>query len=309
MPSWAQDIMTMYRSRVKGDEITLRDCPYCHNSRWNFQISVNGCMFHCWVCGAGKGETVASLLRQAQIPFDPADIKIKRRAEEGPAGSIVLPNNRKLLYNDTRIAIMARNYMLSRDVDEALMEDWDMRIGLGEDKEKWGMDYFGWTVVPFYGLYGLEYFMAVNSGFTNKYSFPDKDKFPELGKDKFIPKRRGSDSIILVEGLFDATSAWKYTDLDVFPLFGKFIGSKQKELLLKVNYEKIYVCLDADAIKEGMDLAETLYREGGNAYIVCLPDDSDPNELGERINIYIDSAIKFGLTTRLRLTRMRLLSV
>jgi hypothetical protein len=255
-------------------------------------------VFHCWVCSAGG--LVTSLLRQQKIPFDAEDIKPKRK-QQADEGTIILPNNRKLLYNDTRIALMARNYLLSRDVDEPMMEDWDMRIGLGEDKEKWDMDFFGWTLVPFYGLYGCEYFMAVNPGFKNKYHLP------AIGKDKFIPKRRGSDSVIIVEGLFDATSAWKYTELDVFPLFGKFIGSKQRELLLKVNYEKIYVCLDADAFKEALSLAEDLYRAGGNSYLVRLPDDSDPNELGERINPCIEGAVKFGLTTKSRLMRERLL--
>lgn len=300
IPSWARELLSVRKSRQKGDDITLNVCPFCGNVKWNLQVSVSKCVYHCWVCDAGG--SVTKLLRELGITYDAGSIVVKLSQQKQQQGILAMPDNKKLLHNKSVIAKRAIDYLRSRDLSDQDIVDWDIRIGTGSDKSYCGFDYFGWTILPLYGLRGLEFWCGINHTFSKKYRLPPEHK------DRFVPKSRGSKDIIIVEGIFDGTSAWKYSGMDVMVLFGKFLGQYQFDMLVKANYQRVYVCLDSDAEKQSVELATKLSGAGTAASIVHLPAGHDPNSIGQGIVDCINSAEIVRAVTRSRMRRLWLLN-
>lgn len=290
-PRYVKELQQNLKTKVQGDELLIQDCPFCGNKNYNFQINYFKNVYHCWKCGEGGGpHKLRKLLKElsCSTKFSKCKNIILKLKDNG---NLNLPDNKYLIRNDSRSAEIAKNKLYSRGVTDKIIEEWSLRIATGNDQKRYGFDYFGYIIAPFYGLNGLEYYIAI--GYIEekmKYKFP---KSEEATKDKWVPKRRGSDSIIIVEGFFDGTSIWKYTDLDVLILFGKFILPKQVEMLSKVNFEKVYICLDGEELEASKMLSEKLSAKGINVYMVTLPYKKDPNDLGNEINKYIENTEKY----------------
>ena len=90
---------------------------------------------------------------------------------------------------------------------------------------------------------------------------------------------KNSNEVFLCEGIFDILP---------FPekavaCFGKNL-TKQQKRLIRNTWQKIYICLDADAIDDAYKLAYDLMKEGiMDIGIVELPEDKDPCEIGKEI--------------------------
>lgn len=295
-PLWAGQILQMFKGFIVVDELTLVVCPYCKNPRSNFQLSVSKRVFHCWACNVSG--SASRFLKDFGIDFDPEEAKPKNIKKSEQQDKIELPNNARLVSCEAKIAQMARRYLAGRGVKPSTIIDWDMRIGTGGDNSS--VDWFGWTLVPLYGLEGLEYFCGLNPFFE-----AGKYRLPGGGKDRFVPKRRGETSqLVLVEGLFDGIAVWQYTRHDIFMLFGKFIQEQQLRAIAASNYDRVYVCLDADALREAAagtavlgrgraSLAMKLLRAGARPWLVRLPGDSDPDELAEKLPEVLEGALPF----------------
>lgn len=88
--------------------------------------------------------------------------------------------------------------------------------------------------------------------------------------------------IYLVEGIFDglpfylANKGW-------IALFGKNVSKDRLQLLSSLKGKKVIIALDGDAKKEAYQLAYKLYEKfyfEEDVYILELPEDKDPGELG-----------------------------
>ena len=301
MPGWAEDLKRRYVTKEKHGELVLRVCPYCNNTHWNFQVNIELCVYHCWVCGAKGG--VKRLLYDASIEFDHDEVQPKALKKEVHPDVIELPMNRVLTSAMDRFAMAAKQYLYTRGVTDDTIAKWNFRICTGEDKEQQRYDYGGHVAVPLYGLHGLEYFIAARWRDGKGYRLPD------VPKDRFVPMRRNSDTLVVVEGLFDATSVWQCTSYDVMMLMGKFVLKHQAETLVKVGYRKILICLDGDAQDSQLKLGLRLYQMGLPVHLVDLPHDKDPNDLGQGVKIYIDEATPYrpmaGCMARLDRIRTR----
>jgi len=281
IPNWAFDITVQFRVKESAGVIKIKQCPYCGNDRSNLEISIPKCVFHCWACDAGG--SVKKFLRDQEIPFDVADIRPEAPVKRKEDSIFFLPDNMPLLQQHSRYAIAAVNYLKSRGMTEEDIKEWDIRFATGKDAEALDYNYLGYVLFPFYGLKGLEYFQAasyVNKGY----------KLPATTKDKFLPKQRGSHTLVFVEGIFDATTIWKYTTHDIFMIFGKYLGPYQLDMLTKANYTEVIMCLDGDAYKDAITLANLLYSRGIRVKIAKLPEDKDPNDLKEQVVEYINRA-------------------
>ena len=136
---------------------------------------------------------------------------------------------------------------------------------------------------------------------TYKYKIPKN-----LNKDIYIPQRRASNRIVIVEGIFDMTAIWKYTTYDVLPLFGLFVMDYATEMLKRAGYEIVYLCLDGEASKECLFICQRLQRASVNTYYVPLPDKCDPDNVGDKINMYIDKAQPYSLSLAVKVRIGRL---
>jgi len=66
-------------------------------------------------------------------------------------------------------------------------------------------------------------------------------------------------------------------------LFGKIIQPALQKKIIEKRVRDIYICLDADALKNAIQIAERFMAEGLNVHFVELQD-ADASELGfERI--------------------------
>jgi hypothetical protein len=97
-----------------------------------------------------------------------------------------------------------------------------------------------------------------------------------------------SHPIILCEGSFDAIAVKR----NAIPLFGKIIQPALQKKIIEERVRNIYICLDADALKNAVQIAERFMGEGLNVYFVELKNE-DASELGfEKItNILADTDV------------------
>jgi DNA primase len=95
-----------------------------------------------------------------------------------------------------------------------------------------------------------------------------------------------SQPIILCEGAFDAIAIKR----NAIPLFGKIIQPNLQKKIIEQRVKDIYVCLDKDALRKAIQIAEKFMNEGLNVYFVELADNKDASELGfEKINEIIQN--------------------
>jgi DNA primase len=143
------------------------------------------------------------------------------------------------------------------------------RIGYCEQGE-----YSGKIIIPSYDDAGqLNYFVS------RAYYRADKQKHknPKISKDiiGFDLTINWSQPIILCEGSFDAIAIKR----NAIPLFGKIIQPALQKKIIEKRVRDIYICLDADALRNAIQIAERFMAEGLNVYFIRL-EDADASELG-----------------------------
>ncbi|MFW5902572.1 MAG: toprim domain-containing protein [archaeon] len=92
---------------------------------------------------------------------------------------------------------------------------------------------------------------------------------------------RGSDTLIITEGVTDAISVYHAGYNVISPVTVKFRDEDREKILRKVrNYEEVYLCMDADEAGEkgAKETAEDLVKEGINPRIVNLPEEYDMDD-------------------------------
>ena len=129
-----------------------------------------------------------------------------------------------------------------------------------------------------------------------------KHKNPKVSKDiiGFDMLINWAQPIVLCEGAFDAIAVKR----NAIPLFGKIIQPALQKKIIEKRVKDIYICLDADAIKNALDIAEKFMAEGLNVYFIELKD-SDASDLGFlKINEIIQntSILTFEHVMKLRMS-------
>jgi DNA primase len=135
-------------------------------------------------------------------------------------------------------------------------------------------DYSGKIVIPSYDCDGqLNYF--VSRAFYSADKF--KHKNPKVSKDiiGFDLLINWNEPIILCEGAFDAIAVKR----NAIPLFGKIIQPALQKKIIEKRVRDIYICLDADALRNALSIAGRFMAEGLNVYFVELAAE-DASDLG-----------------------------
>jgi DNA primase len=232
--------------------------------------------WHCWISDQ-KGRSIHSLFKQLNLPrerFDELDRIIKiskfRHTDDRVTKEILqLPAEYKPLWvtkntPDYRNAIA---YLKSRNV--SIFDIIRYRIGYCES----GV-YSGKIIIPSYDAAGqLNYF--VSRAFYQ--ADWQKHKNPKVSKDiiGFEMMINWNEPVILCEGAFDAIAIKR----NALPLFGKIIQPTLRKKLIEKRVKDIYICLDSDAIRNALDIADNFMKEGLNVYFVELQE-QDASELG-----------------------------
>ena len=239
--------------------------------------------WHCWISDT-RGKSIYSLFRKLNVPKNRIEElnkiidQSKYRANSATVRveeTIQLPSDYHPLwiYRKSWEYDSAIRYLKSRGI--SIFDIIRYRIGYAEQGE-----YRGRIIVPSYDTDGqLNYFIS------RLYRVREnglKYKNPTVSKDiiGFEMMINWNEPIILCEGSFDAMAIKR----NAIPLFGKAIQPTLQRKIIEKQVRDIYICLDADALKNALDISERFMNEGLNVYFVEMQD-LDAAELGfEQIN-------------------------
>jgi DNA primase len=243
--------------------------------------------WHCWISDK-KGKSIQTLFKQLNLPkerfeqlnriIESAKYRVDPK-ETKTNQTIQLPAEYAPLWikkstPDYRNAI---HYLTQRGI--TVFDILKYRIGYCETGE-----YSGKIIIPSYDRDGqLNYFVSRAFYKADK----QKHKNPKISKDiiGFEMTINWSQPIILCEGSFDAIAVKR----NAIPLFGKIIQPALQKKIIEERVRNIYICLDADALKNALTIAERFMAEGLNVYFVELQD-QDASELGfEKITEIIEN--------------------
>jgi len=266
---------------TSGDNIAFFS-PFVSHYKPKLEININTNhagenTWHCWISDK-KGRSIATLFKQLNLSkekFEQLNRIIEttryRSKETGieKVEVIQLPEEYRPLWikkltPDYRNAI---HYLTNRGI--SIFDIIKYRIGYCESGE-----YAGKIIIPSYNSAGqLNYF--VSRAFYKNDKF--KHKNPKISKDiiGFEMFINWAEPIILCEGSFDAIAIKR----NAIPLFGKIIQPALQKKIIEERVRNIYICLDSDALKNAIQIAERFMGEGLNVYFIELQDE-DASELG-----------------------------
>jgi len=269
-------------------------CPYCKHYKRKLEVNLTTFQYHCWTCNPKRGgKNFYYLCRSLPTATDIQLEKIReytntirRSKKSNVESSIRLPDGFKTLTIDWPYSIEYRHamvYLRSRGVTDSDIRKYDM--GFCESGE-----YAGRIIIPSYSDGVLTYFVA-RTFFDDFFSY----KNPKVSKNVIFFENliAWKYPIVLCEGVFDAIAIRR----NAIPLLGKSISEVLLSKIKKERVSDIYVCLDLDARKEAMDIAEILLKDDSNrnVYLIDLPK-KDPAEIGfKRITEIIKNTKKFDL--------------
>ena len=233
--------------------------------------------WHCWISDK-KGRSIATLFKQLNLGKEKFEqlqkilnnVRYKSLSDtETRVVTLQLPEDYKPLWikKNTPDYKNAMHYLLNRGI--GVFDIIKYRIGYCESGE-----YTGKIIIPSYNSAGqLNYF--VSRAFYKADS--QKHKNPKVSKDiiGFEMFINWAEPIILCEGAFDAIAVKR----NAIPLFGKIIQPTLQKKIIEERVRDIYLCLDADALRNAIQIAERFMSEGLNVYFVELQD-KDASELG-----------------------------
>ena len=266
---------------TSGDNIAFFS-PFVSHYKPKLEININTNhagenTWHCWISDK-KGRSIVTLFKQLNLSkekFEQLNRIIEttryRSKDTGVEKQevIQLPEEYRPLWikkltPDYRNAI---HYLTNRGI--TIFDIIKYRIGYCESGE-----YAGKIIIPSYNSAGqLNYF--VSRAFYKNDKF--KHKNPKISKDiiGFEMFINWAEPIILCEGSFDAIAIKR----NAIPLFGKIIQPALQKKIIEERVRNIYICLDADALKNAIQIAQRFMGEGLNVYFIELQDE-DASELG-----------------------------
>jgi len=256
--------------------------PFTSHYKPKLEIDINTTSegqnaWHCWISDK-KGRSINSLFKQMNLGkqyFEQLSRIIKSAKyknfdnEVKHVETISLPEEYVPLWKHKKTPDFrnAMSYLKRRGV--TMFDILKYRIGYCER----GV-YNGKIVIPSYDCNGqLNYFVSRAFYNADKY----KHKNPKVSKDiiGFDLTINWSEPIILCEGAFDAIAIKR----NAIPLFGKIIQPQLQKKIIEKRVKDIYICLDSDAIRNALSIAERFMGEGLNVYFIELKD-KDASDLG-----------------------------
>ena len=271
--------------QTSSDDVAFH-CPFCNHHKKKLEINIVSQYWHCWVCNA-RGRKLPILFRKLNVQRDKIaklvglldDVEYKPTKTTTNTAVLQLPEGFKPLWVLNKSAPEFRNaiaYLFRRGV--TLSDIFKYRIGYCDRGP-----YHGKIVIPSYdGNGSLNYFVSRAYYEDDKY----KHKNPPTSKDVvgFELHINWDMPIVLVEGAFDAIAIKR----NAIPLFGKTISNTLKRRIVENGVKDIYICLDEDARKQALEVAEYFIGNGINVYFVDLTS-KDPSDLGfEKMRTLID---------------------
>jgi len=261
-------------------------CPFCnhHKRKLEIQMVTNSKgenPWNCWTCQR-KGRKLINLYKQLNTGYE-------KIVELNNALGVITKdiNNLFTEYHGNKSSYLSLPKEYKSFLDAENTPDYRNALKyLREDRGFTNFDiikyHLGYCnsgqykhkiIIPSYNISGsLNFFVG-----RDFYDSSFKHKNPNVSKDiiGFELYINWNLPVILVEGAIDAMTIKR----NAIPLFGKTIPDELRKRLIEKKVKAIYVCLDKDAQKQALAVAEEFIKEGIIVYFVNLQE-KDPNEIG-----------------------------
>lgn len=160
-------------------------------------------------------------------------------------------------------------YLQKRGVTDDDVNYYRIGQGVGE--------FTGWVIVPSFDVDGkCEYWVSrrIKEGRGPKYRNPGSERRFHVG---FLYNAlQYTRTVIVCEGVFSALAAGR----DAVASFGKYVADTQLAKMQKAGVTGVILALDGDAWKETVDTARRCYRMGFATWILPMPVEYDPSDMG-----------------------------
>jgi DNA primase len=268
-------------------------CPFCnhHKRKLEIQMITNSRgenHWNCWVCQK-RGRKLINLYKQLNLGYNKiVELNSALGTVSKDINNLFTDNKN---YNSTHLTLPneyksfleAENTPDYRNALKYLRED---RGFTDFDIIKYHLGfcdsgpYRHKIIIPSYDASGSLNFYAGRDFYGSEY----KHKNPNFSKDivGFELYINWQLPVILVEGAIDAITIKR----NAIPLFGKTIPTELRKRLIENRVKEIYICLDKDAQKQALEVAEEFMNEGIVVYFVNLQE-KDPNEIGFERMVHI----------------------
>lgn len=272
-------------------------CPFCNHHKPKLAVNVAKGAWHCWVCNTSGRHLRTLFIKVGASRQDMAELA-KILNESLPAqisapeyDTLVLPKEYQPLWIPQN-KIEYRNalrYVTSRGITTGDI----IRYQIGYCEEG---PYANRIIVPSFDIDGrLNYFVGRMYYDTDaiKYKNPHVSNnvigFEQHINWKYRP--------ILCEGVFDAISIKR----NAIPLLGKTVPPVLYDKILTSSCKEICLCLDADALKQTVKIAELFMKNDISVYWINL-DKKDPSDIGfAEMNKLIKTATPLGFADLIKL--------
>lgn len=235
--------------RPSGDQVNYQVCPGCGDERWHFYVSPRNGGYHCFKCGLSG---YADVDAHALVARWEENMRPEWREIELPSTLPLGPD--------------AERYLAERNVDPQYARS---VYGVADWRAK------GRIVIPYRDDIGRPIYWVARSylGEDPKYLKP-KGRQPLYT----VPHNPVQTStLVVVEGVFDA---WAVEQLGhvAIALVAKTLPYHLHDSMRGWvdPYRHVRVCLDGDALTDGLKLADTIRRWHDDVTVVVLPDGQDP---------------------------------
>jgi DNA primase len=268
-------------------------CPFCNHHKRKLEIQMATNLkgenpWNCWTCQK-RGRKLINLYKQLNVGYEKilelnTSLGVVTKDINNLFAEHINQNTSYLsLPKEYKSFLEAENTPNYRNALKYLREnrgftDFDIiKYHLGFCEEG---PYKHKIIIPSYDTSGSLNFFAGRDFYDSDF----KHKNPNYSKDivGFELYINWQLPVILVEGAIDAITIKRNS----IPLFGKTISNELRKRLIEKRVKDIYVCLDKDAQKQAIAVAEEFMNEGIIVYFVNL-EEKDPNEIGFERMIHI----------------------
>jgi DNA primase len=246
--------------RENRDELIFKTCPFCENSKSNFQINLEKNVYNCWVCSASGRLT--TLLKKNGIEID------ERRWQSSNTTKEIIPE--KLDFSGFTLIDYEkhRKFLSSRGIDPEDVSRYNLfSTDYGRYKNK--------LIIPLMEGNNVVYFVSRDMFAKGRYNNPVINKKEHL---LYYMGNENKMSLYIVEGAFDAISVNKL-GFSVAMLLGSSISTEQLTKIRRIGFKEVIICLDGDLKKKATALCSKIRDLGFKSKIILFPGNEDPNDL------------------------------
>jgi DNA primase len=264
----------------RSNDEHLFSCPFCNHHKRKLSINILKNTYKCWICDS-RGRDIYYLIKKhgnrlqkqnwrsfkEHVEISDFDSIFEEKIEIEQTQNIKLPEEYICLANkklplDSKLPL---DYLKKRNISSDDILKWKIGYcydGLYKDR----------IIIPSFNKEGFcDYFIART--YTNDWL---RYKNPPVLKDIIFNDLlvNWNESIILVEGVFDALNAE-----NSIPLLGSTLSTHSKLFKAILTHSKqVYIALDKDAEKKALNIINMLISHGIK---ICKIDTSNYEDVGE----------------------------